>query len=462
MSVTRLIRFVKMKQVIACLLALFGFLIALFYFWPGYLNWDALEQLREAQSGLFTDYHPPMMSILWRLTLTFYPDPGAFLLLQLLALWSALATWSILLTQRVHHRWQKCSAALIPLVGLYPSVLLQEGLLVKDISFAIALLWCWIFILAWWPRSWGWWVGISICFIYAATVRYNSMPALLPIILICIYRSTHSSFTHTRLRTGVCAIISILLALGLPFFLQRLTRSAVTSAPRYTEAETFLYDIVGIAVHRHIIPTVPPPVRRMEIPLEKIFSLYTPEASFPLMSGDSPLKHPTSHEGLSEVRQQWLSDISAYPLDYLYHRYLCALYLLGINESQHSELMREGSVPNQFGYINTRTSFRIALRRLGNTLATLGWLDGVVALILCMMIVLTGMVTREPHLHTSTVIGLGWSGLLYMLSQTLIGHGSDPRYIFWSWLVGLIGSVSIVCSLQVRSEIKKSILPKLR
>ncbi|MGQ7385828.1 hypothetical protein ACTGVI_12405, partial [Streptococcus suis] len=41
------------------------FLASIALFWPGYVQYDSLGQYRQALSGSYEDWHPPVMAHLW-------------------------------------------------------------------------------------------------------------------------------------------------------------------------------------------------------------------------------------------------------------------------------------------------------------------------------------------------------------------------------------------------------------
>src|SRR5260370_15822462 len=71
--------------------ALLGIALTIACFYPGYMSPDSVEQFAQARSGLFTDWHPPIMSLLWRLADKLLPGPFGMLLLDNLLFWPGMA-----------------------------------------------------------------------------------------------------------------------------------------------------------------------------------------------------------------------------------------------------------------------------------------------------------------------------------------------------------------------------------
>lgn len=61
----------------------FTIVISLMLLWPGYIYWDSHQQLTEAITGKFTDWHPPIMSLIWGKLIWIFGSEGIFLCLNL-------------------------------------------------------------------------------------------------------------------------------------------------------------------------------------------------------------------------------------------------------------------------------------------------------------------------------------------------------------------------------------------
>ena len=65
----------------AALLAL-GWLIELVYAFPGYGSFDSQFQLGEARAGVYSDWHPPAMAVLWHYVDRVVAGPLGMLVIQ--------------------------------------------------------------------------------------------------------------------------------------------------------------------------------------------------------------------------------------------------------------------------------------------------------------------------------------------------------------------------------------------
>ena len=122
---------------LAALTAVWSLLfIRLFY--PGRVNVDIAEQYLQATGEHpFTDWHPPVMGMLWRALLTVTGEAGSLLVLQVGLL--AVSAWliGVLVHRSGAPRWV---SLLGPAIMVTPWVVSQMTTLWKDTQMAVALL----------------------------------------------------------------------------------------------------------------------------------------------------------------------------------------------------------------------------------------------------------------------------------------------------------------------------------
>jgi len=128
------------------ILAGFGFSLAVN--WPGHLSYDSVMQLWEGRSGLYNNWHPPVMA--WLLGVFDRLSPGAALFA---AFDAALAFGSFLALAWLYPRMAWWAAGLAAAAVLLPQMLLYQGIVWKDVLFADAGL-CGFVCLAWATKVW--------------------------------------------------------------------------------------------------------------------------------------------------------------------------------------------------------------------------------------------------------------------------------------------------------------------
>ena len=188
--------------------------------WPGALIGDSLVQLREIQAGRITDWHPPLMAVIWR---ALGATPQAMLLVQVPIYWAGVALIADQLRRETSGKW----GFAILLVGLTPMSLLYLGTVQKD-TLLVAFLT----------------LTTGLC------LRFGRWPALVPGLLAALTRA-NAIFavpalfvTKQRLlpTLAICAATSLAL---LPA--SRFVNHSVLGAERsHVEKALQLFDMAGI------------------------------------------------------------------------------------------------------------------------------------------------------------------------------------------------------------------------
>ena len=150
-------------------------------FSPGRVNVDIAEQYLQATGEHpFTDWHPPVMGMLWRGLLALTGQVGSLLVLQVSVL--AVASWliGVLVHRTGAPRWV---SLLGPAIMATPWVLSQMTTLWKDTQMAVALLLgtVLIAITRLVPKTWPLWIPALALLVYAVAVRKNAVFAVVPI-----------------------------------------------------------------------------------------------------------------------------------------------------------------------------------------------------------------------------------------------------------------------------------------
>ncbi|HEY1549671.1 MAG TPA: hypothetical protein VGG28_17705 [Kofleriaceae bacterium] len=103
-----------------------AFVAFLIYAFPGFLGWDSEASLVQARSGHYSDAHPPIIALLWRLTEVFVAGPLGMLLIQAATL---LVGLYLIFVRELRPKPAALAAAA---VFLFPPVSGVTGLIDKD------------------------------------------------------------------------------------------------------------------------------------------------------------------------------------------------------------------------------------------------------------------------------------------------------------------------------------------
>ena len=190
-------------------------------FFPGRANVDIGNQYAQANDDIpFSDWHPPIMSVVWRVLIGLTGQAGSLFVLQVAIL--TLACW--LLGVFVHRwgapRWVSLAG---PAIMATPWVLSQMTTMWKDTQMAVAMLLAVVLLIITRfvpkaPAAWMLWIPALVLLVYAFGLRKNAIFAIVPIAVYFGYLLVKQLRGHRRLsrfvtRPGMAATAAALLVL---------------------------------------------------------------------------------------------------------------------------------------------------------------------------------------------------------------------------------------------------------
>jgi len=138
--------------------------------WPGHFEPDSVWQLAQGRTGVFDDWHPPVMAWILGVCDRILAGGRLYIILTTATFFSALVAFMAL-----RRRPAALSVALLALIAASPLALIYEGMVLKDILFADASV-AGYAALAWAARVWrhGWartaWILTALAFFTLATL----------------------------------------------------------------------------------------------------------------------------------------------------------------------------------------------------------------------------------------------------------------------------------------------------
>ena len=427
-------------------LCLLGFLISVLSFYPGYLNIDAVVQLSQAKAFIFLNWHPPIMALVWHGLLKLLPwlAPAApMLLLQLLILWGALALWVYLSSSKTRrYLW------LLPLIGFFPSVIIYNGVIWKDMQMGNSLLLAFALTFLWQQNKvrclWGRVLLIgSILFLsfYAFCLRYEAFFACLPL----FYLWTQLIFPRLRLIYKFLLSAYIFLLFMMVSFSLNWVLSPVNL---YPEQQIMFYDLAGLSLQEHVLLLPLDDCTDQGHCLQKVEAAYQRDLVDPLMN-PKVLFLKLDPQAYQELKHAWISAILAHPFLYLRDR---ALFFKDILFYQ--PLFYHAIAQNPFNLQppNARAaSIFLAYSHLAQPFNLLFWL----LLNLVGLLYLRRQRAKKPGFSFFSgfcVLQLS-SGLWFTLSHFIVAAAPDFRYYYWTMLSTLVSGVLIL--LNLRRDLQK-------
>lgn len=405
-----------------------GWSLAVLYAYPGMMSWDSSIQLDQARGlAAISDWHPPVMAVIWRYVDRIVAGTFGMLLLQ---------TGTFLFgLDAVLRRALRPAAAAGVAVGclVFPPVLAPMAVIWKDSQMAGLLLAGAALILA--ERRWHRLLGLAVL-VVATAMRYNAAAATAPLLVLLL---NERSWHWQRYVIGTVAwVIVTILAFGVS--------RAVTERPDYAwHNSVALFDIGGTIrytpdysdaeIERDLVGV--PLVVHREIQAH-CTAAYDPAAYDALTSGDRRVFDPPGNRGLEPIAVGWRTMVTRHFAGYLRHRWAVFRSVLGFSQQLHAPVWTRFANDDQ---PQTKT-VHVAIQRS--------------ALQRYWMVVLHWLATTwmfRPHLYAVLLIlllplcrsqlgrAILLSGLLYEFGLFVAAPSNDFRYSHWMIVAALVGTV---------------------
>lgn len=307
------------------------YIISMVALWPGVMSPDANSQYAAAIAGLYSDHHPPVMSLLWRYLDHIYPGPGLMFTFHISMLYSAAAIFIYIFKNSLFRWWY----AIYPLI---PNLLAYTALIVKDTGFTYSYLLS---------------GAILAVMMVNKTPRYKYL-LLIPVVLL-LYYGTAVKFQAQyvliffTIGIGYCVnnyklswltvIYGSLINIAIMILITT-TNSALV--PQAREAHSWqlvkLYDLssISLMVNKPLYPDFI--LQQPNFEFARVQQEFEPREVDPLVfPTDSVLKPGKTEQQREELWNYWYKTIKQYPWQYLKTRLRLCGYNLTTSPSDRSD-----------------------------------------------------------------------------------------------------------------------------
>lgn len=173
-----------MQRLLFPLCAFACFALVLWLYYPGIMSGDGAFQYVQVKTGLISNLHPPLMAYLWQLSDAIHPDYGVFWAAALALYWLGVGLVAWRLFTRT---WARIVVLLI--LGLWPPHLYITTAIWKDSWLVISLLFAvWAMLSDLKTPSRRYLAAGFMALLFAAAIRHNAIPALIPLIFWLSWR----------------------------------------------------------------------------------------------------------------------------------------------------------------------------------------------------------------------------------------------------------------------------------
>lgn len=411
------------------------FALNLALYWPGAMMNDSLNQYKEAVSGRFTDWHPPVMAWLWSVLRRVHDGPAPLFALHLCAYWAGIAAYADAARRLGHRR----IALALALSGAFPAFVFMNAYVIKDVGMAAALV-AGSGLLFWFRSQgrrpgWGWAAAAALLLAYGTLVRTNAVFAIGPLLA---YAMAPDRWLRP-LRLGAVAVVVALAAVPGSMVVNQLLFHPVQ---RHAVESLFLYDIAGTAAQLHEPALLAPRARMSDEQLQACYSPFWWDSFSAWGPCGRWVARPdpdraTYGEGLAA---QWLGTIAAHPLAWAEHRlkhFNSELFFLVPLKHMRFAPEYRGELPGFTPYERfTPAQVRMDLVRKNPTVWPITWLAWGAALL-----VLLSRCAPSPGVLAARPLLV--SALAYSGAYLLVGVATDLRYHYWSLLASVIATLLV-------------------
>jgi hypothetical protein len=439
---------------------------------PGIYSPDSVGQLLEAQRGVYSDGHPPIMAGLWSLLLRVSGTAETLYWLHLGLLSSAFVLFAL----AFRRSGLPGAVWLLLPAACSPAILNFIGVLWKDVGLAVSLAFCFACVALSRAARAGQVTTLLVVLVvsfYAVGVRHNAAPALLPLLWLLLLPFFGRPGWRRSVGVATLAIIgTALLLVG-----GRLVSYQLLEAKRiHLEQAIELFDLAGISVISGA-NVIPDEAKRANFSSEALRAAYSPTSSSPLIFRPDPAISPPlqlteNPQYLTIFRQAWEHAIINYPWAYLSHRGAVFASLLGIG--------RRTPFFATVDYRDQSATFEASVGVLGDPavksidvgrpifgqsvaasvlMAFINWaakhtylLFGWPWLLVLVATFVAAIVLRKRPI-AEVAIGLSASGLLYLLPYFFAAPSSDFRYLYWS-IVAANLSTAVVGGILIQDRVE--------
>jgi len=419
-------------SVVASFLALLTFRA----FDPGFMTPDSLTQYLQAiGSEPITDWHPPVLTLLWRFLMSVTAQPSSMLALQLAVYWGSLLSIALVLLRRSgSRRWALATLG----IGLVPNLLNFSGVIWKDVHLALALLAtvALSMLASEFPRNRPLrWVLIALSVIllaYATLVRRNAIIALPPIMYALYSGLTVGSRRRPQHLAGLVFAVALVAGAGQiaittlikPLQGNQLASIAVDDIVHVSTADDIKASSLSLDLQRRLLQA------RVDCADEHILMNsylncydYSPTGPVPVPNAD-------------KLQAAWPRLMLEEPAAYVAYRTRVFVELV----AQPRYFWADGVMKNSEGLEVAHPTLSEHMHRyvVGVGVGKFGFLFNGVTWSVGALYLIFG---RRRGQNGTLVRCLGLSALLYILGYWPFAPANDYRYFYWSAFAVVVGLV---------------------
>ncbi|MEO6690444.1 MAG: hypothetical protein ABIS07_10595 [Dokdonella sp.] len=425
-----------LRPYVPWLVAFAGFAFDLAAFWPGQMSFDSAYAWWQARGGTSTNIVPPLFVWVWRACDRIVEGPGALFVFHLALFWCGLA-----LLARALRFAPVASAAAMLLVALAPVSLVLRGQVWTDVGLFAALTFATGALASVEIDLRRHWLlfPIALALFYAAALRHNALPAVLPFVAWFMWLLLRRFTAASPARVTVATLVGLL---------------AIACAARWLDASVDRHVEVWPSLAQFDLAAVSIATGQMRLPdfmigpgldVAELAQAFRPWSNVPMLVGTQHgIRDPFSDHSAQELatlRTAWLGAITDEPRAWFAHRLRLSRALFGTHAVEWPrELIY---VDDEVGYrdnppiARTTNALHAGLMRAAAILAVTAALAAWPYLVLGLV---GGAVAwrRRGDMTARLAAIVLLSAWLYAVPLTMIAPSAELRYLAWPCVASLL------------------------
>ncbi len=420
-------------------LPLVAALVGSLAYWPGLVTWDSLRQYDQALSGAFDDWHPPAMEWIWRQCLGLVHGPAPMLVLQL-ALYGA--GFALLIRAQLaagRRGWAMLSAC----CALQPILIALMATIIKDSLMTGALL-CAVGLVMTAERAEGTGrahaarVGALLLCLFAATLRFNALPAALPVAFWALPPHWRNGW---RRGSASAALLALPLLAAMP-----VANALIGVEHSDVALSLVIFDLGGMSDQAGVDLFPPVGVRDAVAVNHHCYNPARWDSYSWWVDAPCPIGFEAVRDAFHASHRSpllwWLSAVIHHPVAYILHR--ARHWNINARFIVPDEVERPVQVqapPNEWGFAVTPNGLvrGVDAAARATSHSPLGWPCVWMAALAALLW------HRRRALRCDLITMLALSALLYGLGYAAASVASELRYYLWTMCAGALALAGAVC-----------------
>jgi hypothetical protein len=424
-----------LRRAVPWLIALAGFAFDIAAFWPGQMSFDSAYAWWQARGGTTTDIVPPLFVWVWRIGNLLVDGPGAVFALHLALFWCGLA-----LLVRALRCAPFTAIAVMLVVALAPVSLVLRGHVWTDVglfsalTFAAGALAC-----AQVDRRRRWLLPAASALFYAAALRHNALPAIVPFAAWFAWLSLRDVAAAGATRIALMSVVLLIALAGLGRWLDAGVDRHVPVWPSLAQWDLAA---VSIATDRLRLPDF---MIGPGLDVAELAGAFRSWSNTPMLANArhgirDPFADYSAQE-LATLRSAWLNAITGEPRAWLAHRARLSRALFGTHPGDWPrELVY---VDDEFHYQDNPPVLRNAGTLHARVMRVAASLAATPALAAWPCLVLGAIggilaVRRRGDTAARVVAITLLSAWLYALPLCVLAPAAELRYLGWPCVASLL------------------------